>query len=69
MWYKSPNVHQAEDTLRASKLPVFPHIRRSDKVDDMTFAQDPLLITSPRSAAAVDYNRFVQKYVNGGFRK
>ena len=69
MWYRSPNVQQAEDTLRASKLPVFPHIRRSDKVDDMTFAQDPLLITSPRSAAAVDYNRFVQKYVNGGFRK
>ncbi len=69
MWYKSPNVQQAEDTLRDSKLPIFPHIRRSDKVDEMTFAQDPLLITSPRSAAAVDYNRFVHKYVNGGFRR
>lgn len=69
MWYRSPNVQQAEETLHASKLPVFPHIRRSDKVDDMTFAQDPLLITSPRSAAAIDYNRFVQKYVNGGSTK
>lgn len=69
MWYKSPKVQQAEDTLRASKLPVFSHIRRSDKVDDMTFAQNPLLITSPRSAAAIDYNRFVKKYVNGGSAK
>lgn len=69
MWYKSPDVQQAEDTLRASKLPVFPHIRRSDKVDNMTFAQQPLLITSPRSAAAVDYNRFVKKYLNGGSNK
>lgn len=69
MWYKSPEVQQAEDTLRASKLPVFPHIRRSDKVDSMTFAQQPLLITSPRSAAAVDYNRFVKKYLNGGSSK
>ena len=69
MWYKSPDVQQAEDTLRASNLPVFPHIRRSDKVDNMTFAQQPLLITSPRSAAAVDYNRFVKKYLNGGSNK
>lgn len=69
MWYKSSNVQSAEETLRASKLPVFPHIRRSDKVDDMTFAQDPLMITSPRSAAAIDYNRFVQKYMNGGLAK
>lgn len=69
MWYKSQNVLQAEDTLRASNLSIFPHIRRSDKVDEMTFAQDPLLITSPRSAAAVDYNRFVHKYVNGGYTK
>lgn len=69
MWYKSRKVQQAEDTLRDSKLPVFPHIRRSDKVDDMTFSQQPLIISSPRSAAAVDYNRFVEKYVNGGSSK
>lgn len=69
MWYKSASVEQAEQTLRSSKLPVFPHIRRSDKVDEMTFAQDPLMVTSPHSAAAVDYSRFVQKYVNGGSSK
>lgn len=69
MWYKSHKVQQAEDTLRDSKFPVFPHIRRSDKVDDMTFSQQPLIISSPRSAAAVDYNRFVEKYVNGGSSK
>lgn len=69
MWYKSQTVQDAEETLRSSRLPVFPHIRRSDKVDEMTFAQDPLLISSPRSAAAIDYCRFVQKYVNGGLSK
>lgn len=64
MWYKSDNIQQAEETLRSSGLPVFPHIRRTDKVDDMTFAQEPLLVSSPRSAAGVDYRRFVQAYLN-----
>ena len=63
MWYKSDNIRQAEETLRASGLPVFPHIRRTDKVDDMTFVQEPLLISSPRSAAGVDYRRFVQVWL------
>lgn len=63
MWYRSDNIQQAEETLRASGLPVFPHIRRTDKVDDMTFAQEPLLISSPRSAAGVDYRRFVQAWL------
>lgn len=66
MWYKSDNIQQAEETLRTSGLPVFPHIRRTDKVDDMTFAQEPLLISSPRSAAGVDYRRFVQAWLNEG---
>ena len=63
MWYKSDNIRQAEETLCSSGLPVFPHIRRTDKVDDMTFAQEPLLISSPRSAAGVDYRRFVQAWL------
>ena len=63
MWYKSDNIQQAEETLRSSGLPVFPHIRRTDKVDDMTFAQEPLLVSSPRSAAGVDYRRFVQAWL------
>lgn len=66
MWYKSETIQQAEKALRSSGLPVFPHIRRTDKVDDMTFAQEPLLISSPRSAAGVDYRRFVRVWMEGG---
>lgn len=66
MWYKSPQIQEAEDALRASGLTVFPPIRRSDKVDEMTFAQEPLSSFSNRSAATIDYRRFVHEYVNGG---
>lgn len=66
MWYNSPKIVEAEETLKASGLPVFDHIRRTDKVDDMTFAQEPLLISSPRSAAGVDYRRFVRDLMKGG---
>lgn len=66
MWYKSENIEKAEATLKASGLPVFPHIRHTRKVDDMTFVQEPLLISSPRSAAGVDYRRFVQAWMKGG---
>lgn len=60
MWYKSDNVEQAEEQLRASGLPVYPHIRRTPKVDDMTFKQEPLTVSSPKSAACIDYRRFVR---------
>lgn len=63
MWYKDPELMDAENELRRAGLPVYPHIRRSDKVDRMTFRQDPLLICSPNSAAGVDYRRFAQAYV------
>ena len=66
MWYKSENIQRAEETLRASGLPVFPHIRRTNKVDDMTFAQEPLLISSPKSAAGRDYRTFVRTLIEGG---
>lgn len=66
MWYNSPNIVEAEQILKNSGLPVFDHIRRTDKVDDMTFAQEPLLISSPRSAAGVDYRRFVRDLMKGG---
>ena len=65
MWYKDPQIQAAETQLRAAGLPIFHHIRRSDKVDDMTFQQEPLLISSPNSAAGVDYRRFVKEYVGG----
>lgn len=65
MWYKDELIQGAETQLRAAGLPVFHHIRRSDKVDCMTFRQDPLLISSPNSAAGVDYRKFVAEYVGG----
>ena len=49
----------AEKMLREFGLPVLPHVRRTNKVDDMTFAQEPLVISSPKSAAGVDYRRVV----------
>lgn len=55
MWYRSPAVGRAELALRDTGLRVFPHIRRSDKVDDMTFTQEPLCVCSPKSGACKDY--------------
>lgn len=63
MWYNSPQIVEAEKTLGASGLPMYGHIRRTNKVDAMTFAQEPLLITSPRSAAGIDYREFVWEYI------
>lgn len=66
MWYNDPNVRASEAQLREAGLPIFHHIRRSDKVDRMTWQQDPLLISSPNSASGVDYRKFVREYVGGG---
>ena len=65
MWYKDEEIQAAEDQLRKAGLNVFHHIRRTDKVDKMTFQQQPLLISSPKSAAGVDYRKFVREYVGG----
>lgn len=65
MWYKSENIIKAEKQLRDSTLPVFSHIRRTPKADDMTFVQEPIIICSPKSAAAVDYRQFVETLIEG----
>jgi len=65
MWYKDPEIEAAEKQLREAGLHVFHHIRRSDKVDKMTFRQEPLLISSPKSAAGKDYRKFVEEFVGG----
>ena len=65
MWYPDDQIQEAEDTLKAAGLNVFHHIRHSKKVDGMTFQQEPLLISSPRSAAGIDYRKFVAEYVGG----
>ena len=65
MWYKAEVIRESETQLQKAGLRVFPHIRRSDKVDDMTFQQEPLLVSSPKSAAGVDYRNFVKEFVGG----
>lgn len=65
MWYNDPQIKDAEKQLREAGLKVFHHIRRSNKVDDMTFQQNPLLISSPKSGSCVDYKLFVAEYVGG----
>ena len=69
MVYKSEKISAALETLRASQLFVFPAIRKTNKVDDMTFAQRPLIESSPKSAACIDYRRFVGAYVAQEGRK
>lgn len=65
MWYKDPDIEAAEKQLRDAGLHVFHHIRRSDKVDKMTFRQEPLLVSSPKSGAGRDYRKFVEEFVGG----
>lgn len=64
MWYGSDAIKDAERKLRLSGLPVYPHIRQSTKVDDSTFSQRPLLYSSPRCGAAIDYRRFCVRYMS-----
>lgn len=66
MWYACDRTTDAEKTLRDYGFAVLPHIRRTDKVDDMTFAQRPIIESSPRSAAAIDYRAFVRWLLKGG---
>lgn len=66
MWYASDTIEDAERKLRLSELKIYPHIRQSKKVDDSTFAQRPLIFSSPRCGATVDYKRFVQRYLQEG---
>lgn len=66
MYYRSDVIEDALRTLRESDLPVFSPIRRSDKVDESTFAQEALSEFSPRSAAGSSYRRFVAELLEGG---
>ena len=67
MWYKSPEISKAEMALRESGLPILPRIRRSNRVDDMTFHQAPLIVCSPHSGACQDYRRLAD-FLEGGAR-
>lgn len=64
---RTPAQADAEQQLRklsGSFLPVFKQaIRYSDKVDGSTYEGEALTAYSPRSAAGVDYRRFVAEYL------
>jgi len=70
MYYRSEQQDEAETMLRsamkAAGIPVFHHIRRSTMVDDMTFSQKPLLVSSPKSGACRDYKLFTRALMEGG---
>lgn len=63
MYYKSDRTKEAQRVLAISDFRIFPAIRQSRKVDEMTYDQRPLCICSPTSAAAVDYRRFVERFL------
>lgn len=65
MYYKGKQQEQARELLADSGWRIYPSIRRSNKVDDMTYAQTALCICAPHSGAAIDYKRFVDAYVGG----
>ena len=65
-WRSSEVVLQGEDLLRSSGIPVFRQvIRRTEKVPESTFEQQPVTQYSPNSAASVDYRRWVREYLGG----
>jgi len=66
MVYRSEQIMKAMKILRYSDFKVYHPIRRTAKVDDMTWAQVPLIESSPHSSACVDYRRFVSAYIKEG---
>ena len=67
MVYRSVKISDALNILQmTSDFRIYPKIRKTNKVDDMTFAQRPLIESSPHSAACVDYRRFVREYTQEG---
>lgn len=67
MFYPSDSQREKLEELRkaatASRLRVFHSIRRSMKVDEMTFAQEALIYSSPKSGATRDYKILVRDLV------
>lgn len=59
MWYNSAQIAEAELNLRQSGLPVYPHIRRSNRVDGVSFDR---ALTNAKTGHMRDYKRFVAAY-------
>ena len=66
-WHNSPVVHRMEQMVRESGIPVFRQtIRRTDKVPESTGELIPVSRFSPKSAASVDYRKWVREYLGEG---
>lgn len=63
MWYKSEQIAEAETLLRQSGLPVFPRIRRSNRVDNVSFDRE---LANAKTGHMRDYKRFVAAYAKQG---
>ena len=59
MWYKSEQIADAEQILRSSGLPFFPRIRRSNRVDGVSFDRE---LSNAKTGHMRDYKRFVEAY-------
>lgn len=66
MWYRSPEISEAEDILRGSSLTVFSHIRRSNRVDGVTMDR---ALANAKTGHMKDYKRFVAAYAKQGGKK
>lgn len=67
MWYPSKEAEDALRQLREYGLPVFQRIRRSTMVDAMTYRQEPLFRSSPKSGACKDYRSFAARISEGRY--
>ena len=63
MWYKSDQIVDAEKVLKDSGLPFFPHIRRSNRVDGVSFDRE---LANAKTGHMRDYKRFVAAYAGQG---
>ena len=59
-WRNTEVVQQGEKLLRSLSVPVF---RRTDKIPESTFDRSSIYDYSPRSAAGIDYRRWVREYL------
>lgn len=63
-WHNREVVRQGEALVRRLGVPVFDTvIRRTDKIPESTFDRQPIAAYSPGSAAAQDYRRWVQEFL------
>ncbi len=63
MWYKSEQIAEAEAILQQSGLPVFPRIRRNNRVDNVSFDRE---LANAKTGHMRDYKRFVAAYAAQG---